>query len=257
VNTIHYPLDGKVRFHGISSGSRLLALHTDADLPGRWQKNDWRSDPQAFQAGANVHLLARGKAVTKLAERARCALPQAPAGGGEFDLPPEQTARCPGATACAQAVHQCRALWREFERKQDQRFQAVAGDLEKVMQTEAQRLRRSGQAEQGLLIQYALEALRKGEPADFSAIRSPLVRKAKDLRDAAMLRLDEEYEADRARCHAQYAKKMQAALKVWKATVETALQEARQSGAAAHANDLSRLKSALDAELNAFVKPTP
>ena len=256
VNSIHYPLNGQIRFWGVTDGKRTLALHTDADLPGRWQKNDWQNDPQAFQAGANVYLLSRGKSVSKQSERARAALPASSA-HSPLDASPAEISRWPGHAQFAQTVRECRTLWNQFGEQQQKGSETAVSDFEKAMQSEVQRLKRFGQTEQAILTQYALDAVRKGEPADFSGIKSPVVRKAKDAYDKAVSGSAEEYESRRMQCRQQYAQKMQAALRDWQATAEASIQAADSARNVAQADDLRKLKAALDAELRAIAEPAP
>jgi len=62
---INFRLPGKPEFHAVSNGIRLLAIHTDSDLPKAWQLRLTQSDEPSFQAVANVAMYVSGKGLSK------------------------------------------------------------------------------------------------------------------------------------------------------------------------------------------------
>ncbi|MCD6303474.1 MAG: DUF4159 domain-containing protein [Planctomycetes bacterium] len=67
------PTSGKdsPQFQVISNGARILAVHTDKDLPKAWQLRRTETDKPAFQAPVNVAMYVTGKALAENALAAR------------------------------------------------------------------------------------------------------------------------------------------------------------------------------------------
>ena len=58
-------LKGQPKFYMITNGVRLLAIHTDEDLPLAWQSGAIRTKLRAFQAAANVVMYVTDKGMVQ------------------------------------------------------------------------------------------------------------------------------------------------------------------------------------------------